>query len=629
MSNYLRSTKYAIGFLLVAAYPISGSIARPITLAGLEASAGNSKTVLADVLPASPVPSLTGPSPTDTAPLPPSGLYDTLSDNDGIAQNISNKQPTKARILWIDAGANVGNLNSVTKIADIVKHIKDAGFNMIVLDVKPIVGKTIYPSRFAERLLEWRGQKADPKLDVLAEVLKDAHASQILVYANMSTFGEGHKLVHEGLAYTHPEWQTILYEVERSVSRDGSVEPISAIDDLPKNENSVAASSQGGTIHRDLPGYTIAILNFDARVIQVYDGQSLSQSHPTIPILGSVLLGYGKAAEWLKTNARLGAIMTYRADPKYVPVQDAPEQVYTMFCDPRNAQVQQHEIDIATEIATNYQVDGIVFDDRMRFAGLNADFSDSSKRAFEKLVGTRIRWPDDIFRTSPYPGQDEIRGPYFDKWIAWRASIIHDWLQRAADAVRRARPAAQVAVYVGSWYGEYYKVGSNWAGADFSPPGLHLNAEYMKSGYAGLLDWLTTGCYYVPATIAEAIATGSGAGASVEAAGQLSNRVVNDNSWTYAGLYALSYQGKPEKFSHAISAALESTQGVMVFDMSQIIDYNWWGVIHDALSTPPSAPPNSLPDLTDDLKRQHEATVESGTPQHYLPGYLGLSGTGL
>ena len=57
--------------------------------------------------------------------------------------------------------------------------------------------------------------------DVLGEMLTAAHAAGLPVYANMSTFGEGHKYVHRGLAYTHPDWQTTLYEVDRGVSAGG------------------------------------------------------------------------------------------------------------------------------------------------------------------------------------------------------------------------------------------------------------------------------------------------------------------------------------------------------------------------------------------------------------------------
>ena len=324
-------------------------------------------------------------------PALPDVILNRDGDNYGLAQQIAHAHGLQGRIMWIDAGANIGNLNSVEKIDDIVQKIKASGFNMVVLDVKPIVGETIYPSKYADRLTEWKGQTVDKNLDVLHEFLLAAHAAGLLVYANMSTFGEGHKLVHRGLAYTHPMWQTILYEVNRSVSNQGFDYVLSAIDSLPTSPDSLTAVTKQGLIAKNIPGTTIAILNFDARVQQVFDGSQIETLHPVIPPLGAALIGQGTGAAWITQHAPLNEIINYRAKPKYVPVTEAPEQLYTMFCDPANPEVRQHEWDIVREVVTNYDVDGMVFDDRLRYAGLNADFSVESRKAFEQVVGKSLK----------------------------------------------------------------------------------------------------------------------------------------------------------------------------------------------------------------------------------------------
>lgn len=563
------------------------------------------------------------PSPNDTLRL------DTFGDSVGIAQQTAHAGSLQGRILWMDAGANVGNLNSVEKIQDIVGKVKAAGLNMIVLDVKPIVGDTIYPSRYAPKLTAWKGQTVAADFDVLRHVLDAAHAAGLPVYANMSTFGEGHKLVGRGLAYTHPDWQTILYEVNRGVRYGRAFIPISVTDALPTKPGTLAALTGTGLLHQERPGFTVAVLNLDARVIAVYDGATLAQRSVTLPPRGSALMGTGLAGDWLRRNASVGRILSFTAAPKTVPVVDAPEQKYTMFCDPSNPEVRRHEWDIVREIVTNYDVDGVVFDDRLRYAGQNADFGPRSRAAFEQTVGHPLRWPDDVFRTSPYPGQNIIPGPYYERWLTWRAGVITSWLDGAARIVRSVRPQAQVAVYVGSWYGDYEKVGSNWAGPDFTAPYHWLTPEYQQTAYANRLDWLTTGCYYVPATIAEANALGDGAGATVEGAGQMSNLAVSDAAWTYAGLYALSYQGRPDQFTRAIQAACASTQGVMIFDMSQIIQYDWWPVIAAAFAGAPAQPPNLVPGLLEQVRRQHADQRAQGVPPPPLPSFVGLADTGL
>ena len=571
----------------------------------------------------------------------PEVILNRDGDNYGLAQQYAQSHGLQGRIIWIDAGANVGNLNSVAKIDDIVQKIKSAGFNMAVLDVKPIVGDTIYPSKYANKLTEWKGQTVDKDLDVLKEFLSAGHAAGLLVYANMSTFGEGHKLVHRGLAYTHPTWQTILYEVNRSVSYQGFDYYLSAIDALPNSPDSLTAVTKQGLLTKNIPGSTVAIVNLDARVLQVLDGNQIETQHPTIPVMGAALIGKGTGADWITRHAPVNEILTYRATPRYVPVTEAPEQLYTMFCDPNNQEVRQHEWDIVREIVTNYDVDGVVFDDRLRYAGLNADFSMESRQAFEKVVGKTLKWPDDIFQISPFPGARPIPGPYYRQWLTWRAGIITSWLDEADKIIKTTRPKAQMAVYVGSWYGDYYQYGSNWAAADLVSPFSDISPEYQAEGYAGLLDWITTGCYYWPATLAEAKASHQDLGASVEAAGILSTRVVNDAAWTYAGLYALSYLNHPVQFQRAVLAACASSQGVMVFDLSQVVSYDWWQQITDvfakaepttkeALTTVSDTPqsPSESSNYLDELRAAHANQNAQGIKQERLPSYGGINGVG-
>ena len=570
----------------------------------------------------------TANTPPSSPASPTAGMVlDADADSVGVAQQAAHVGRLQARILWMDAGANVGNLNSIEKIQDVVAKTKAAGMNMIVLDVKPIVGDTIYPSKFAPKLTSWKGKTVATDFDVLRHVLDAAHAAGLPVYANMSTFGEGHKVVSRGLAYTKPDWQTVLYEADRGVFSRGAFAPVPFTNDVPTREDQLAALTDASLLKKDRPGFTVAVLNFNARVVGVYDGATLARQKIIIPLRGSALLGKGRGGAWLGRFAPVGQILSFRTAAKYVPIVGAPEQKFTMFVDPNNPDVRQHEWDIVREVVTNYDVDGVVFDDRLRYAAVNADFGARSRAAFEQSVGHALHWPDDVFTTSPYPGQGNIPGPYYQQWLNWRAGVIKSWLVQAAGIVRSVRPQAQVAVYVGSWYGDYEKVASNWAGPDFAAPYRWLTPDFQKTAYAGSLDWLTTGCYYDDATLAEAVQDGGSPGATVEGAGQLSNLVVSDAAWTYAGLYALQYQGHPDKFARAIRAAAASSQGVMVFDMSQIIDYDWWPLLADAFATPAQAP-NTVPGLLDEVRKQHAALRAQGVPPPPLPPFVGVADTG-
>jgi hypothetical protein len=104
---------------------------------------------------------------------------------------------------------------------------------------------------------------------------------------------------------------------------------------------------------------------------------------------------------------------------------------------------------------------------------------------------------------------------------------------------------------------------------------------------------------------------------------------VNDAAWTYAGLYAAVYPKHPEQFARAIQAAAASSQGVMIFDISQIIDYDWWNVLGDAFAATPAQAPNLVPGLLDTVRQQHAADKAAGKPQPPLPSYQGIENTGI
>jgi hypothetical protein len=270
-----------------------------------------------------------------------------------------------------------------------------------------------------------------------------------------------------------------------------------------------------------------------------------------------------------------------------------------VFVNPIQPEARARELAIVKEIAMNYDIDGIVFD-RMRYSSLSTDFSDLSRRAFEQWAGVQIQnWPADIYQYPADPTQEIIRGPYFEKWLEWRARVMHKFTEEATHAVRAARPTAKCAVYVGSWYPVYYGVGVNWASDEYNAQYDWMTDAYYKTGYAPLLDWLCTGTYYPEPYRAGARQAGKDPDATVEADGQMSNIVVSVASFVYASLMVTDYAGRPGPFIQAIQAALQETQGVMFFDLVYVIQNGLWGVLQQAFPQPAIAP-HDVPEL---LKR--------------------------
>ena len=169
-------------------------------------------------------------------------------------------------------------------------------------------------------------------------------------------------------------------------------------------------------------------------------------------------------------------------------------------------------------------------------------------------------------------------------------------------------------------------VGANWAAPDVQAGFRFLNDAYRQTGWAGLTSFITTGCYYNTATIAEAVGANKNIGDSVEAAGQFSNRAVNDQAFVYAGISLDKFAGRPDQLRRVLQAAAASTQGVMVFDLSHNID-PLWNVFAEAFATPAQAP-HAVPGLVEELRAKHEAQKVSGAPTPPVVIYRGTSGTG-
>lgn len=564
----------------------------------------------------------------------PAVQLDEANNGIGIAQQTARARGAQARVIWVDATANLNRTNSAQKITDMVAQLKKAGFNTIVMDVKPIVGYTLYPSKYAPKLTTWlQGKTLPADFDPLAAMVQQAHANGLQIVASMNVFSEGHRDVKYGPGYTHPEWQTTLYEPALSVMSNAPGAVPYGLSDRsnlpPRTPDLLSVFTEAGNL-KPQPGTVVALLNADERVVAQVDGAALAAISANVPAGGSALVGGGPAGDWLRRFAPVGAQVSLLTNSTFVPISARPEQQVPLMTNPNDPVVQTRILSMVAEVVRNYPVDGVIFDDRMRYAGANADFSPITHAQFETFVGHPVRWPDDVFTYQvSYPSLAKriVPGPDYDAWLVFRTLTIRNWLASAVATVKAIRPTAQVSVYAGSWYPDYPTLGSNWGADDFSAGLRFLTPSYQKTGFAGLTDWITTGCYYPPGTIADAIAAGRSAGESVEAAGQFSNRAVNDQTWVYAGIALSNYNGHPELLARALQAATASTQGVMVFDYSHNID-QFWPTFTAAFSTP-AVPPQAVPGLLDDVRRQHAAHKASGQPDPPVILYGGTPGTGL
>jgi uncharacterized lipoprotein YddW (UPF0748 family) len=516
----------------------------------------------------------------------------------------------QGRVLWCDAEANIWALDSREQVAALADHCKDANINTIVVDVKPLSGSVLYKSQVAPQLKTWQGKPYPADYDLLKTMVEEGHRAGVDVYAAINVFSEG--AINRdvpGPAFAHPDWQCIKYEVERWASGiDGDPYPIDAANKAPL-PGRMAIITDDKSMPKDIPAdMRRAALDACGNVVSTTVGPGTAAL--AVPGGGCVLIGSGPAGAWLATNGLGGAKIQIQGRPRLVPVAKAADEHFAVFVNPANPDVKAYELSVISEIMKNYEVDGIVMD-RMRYPGMYADFSGLSRAAFETWLGGKVeRFPEDIFAIDPIPGRDIIRGKYFGKWMEWRSKQIRDFVAEVRTTVKSANPQAKVAAYVGSWYSVYYDVGVNWASPSHQPPYDFAEPSFKETGYADLVDWMCTGCYYQYPTREDARKAGASEGGSVEAAVQESNDVVNDDTFVYGGLYLLQYAKDPAAFEKAISVCNATTQGVMLFDLVYIRDYNWWDMLKRIFASP-AQPPHNVPGLIDKVKDLRKTIEES------------------
>jgi hypothetical protein len=563
------------------------------------------------------------------SPLPgvPGVMMDSHLNGVGLAQQTARAQGLQARILWVDATANIDRYNTPEKIQTLMARVQKAGFNTVVLDVKPISGQVIYPSALAPKLTEWRGKTLPADFDPVPHFITNAKQHGLGIYASLNAFSEGHRMFLVGPGYAKTDQQTILYETQNVVkSTDGRTFPLATkLDTL--QPGTVGVFTNLSKLPADFTEGFILTLRPNGRVADGYQYVK-GGPMPTMPRGGSLVVGAGDAGEFLADSAEPGRLVQFDTKPLYVPISERPEQQYPLMMNINHPQVQQYAFDIASEVVRNYAFDGIIYDDRLRYAGINADFSELTKKLFEEQIGKPINWPDDVFKFTVNPNltRGQKPGPYYDEWMAFRADRIRQFVAGIRTQIANVRPGTQLGIYAGSWYGEYPNIGSNWASDSVASGFWFSTPAYQKSGFASEIDFFISGCYYPIPTIHEAMSRGANPGLTVEAAGALTNRMVGDQTWSYAGIALSTLNNDPEVLGDVLQAACASTQGVMVFDLSHDID-QYWDTFERAFALPRPSP-HSVRGLISDVRRKRAAYRAAGKADPPVIIIAGGAGTG-
>lgn len=498
----------------------------------------------------------------------------------------------KANILWYDLSANLSRLNTREAVQFMLDKTKKANIDTVILDVKNYTGYVGYQSSLAPHISTSKIPKYqgyfDRNYDLLQTVIEEAHARGIKVHAAVNVFSEGNNYFKDGPAFKNPDWQTqFYYAVQVVTAPNGNQYDLFGTNKVRAGNTLVKYTADyPKTPHANRWGAEAVIV--DDKVAEIVDGITTGKI-ANIPVNGYVLSGHGSARTWMLENLKVGdTVDLSQSRSAIIPASQYP--TFSTFVNPLYPEVREYELNIIKEIVTNYDIDGIVLD-RARYSNIYADFSDLSRSEFEKYIGSKVvNWPSDIFSIKFTDTSEVIQaGPLYKKWIEWRARNIYNFFVDAQSLVKSFNKDVDFSTYVGSWYPYYYSEGVNWGSQDYYPKQPWASEDYNKYGYAGVLDFIMTGLYYEDITIEEALASGNPEWMSVEGAGNLSTEVVNQDTFVYGSLYLLQYQNKPERFKQAIEKTLQTTNGIMIFDLVYLEWYDWWYILEQSLkkSNPP------------------------------------------
>lgn len=255
---------------------------------------------------------------------------------------------------------------------------------------------------------------------------------------------------------------------------------------------------------------------------------------------------------------------------------DYPEDVAT-FLNPAMPENQEYVLRFIKELTERYDIDGYSLD-YCRYPGVISDFSEFSRRDFERYLGHEVEcWPEDIY-TYPKDGGPLTPGKYYKQWWSYRSKVITDFIVRANETIKGIKPDVELTYWAAGWIYGIYGNGQNWASPRHA---LHCDPytdvwcekEYMTTGFADKVDIFMLGAYLNNIY-------GLDDPNSVEYSIRRANNLIKGDCALYSSIYALNH---PDNIEDAAYVCLRDSEGLMVFDICQVIQFDLWDDIRRAV----------------------------------------------
>ncbi|MDR2362522.1 MAG: family 10 glycosylhydrolase [Prevotellaceae bacterium] len=261
-------------------------------------------------------------------------------------------------------------------------------------------------------------------------------------------------------------------------------------------------------------------------------------------------------------------------DPDNIVDMRTQTGVDAAMLNPCLTEVQQFVISIVEEIVTKYpKLKGICLD-YCRWYGGNYGFGDATIAAFEAYSGEQVTSRNNIITATGGIGTQ------YKKWIEFRSMTITNLVTNIRSAVKAIRPNMEFHLWASAQWSSRYSVGQNWASKKYTPAASGVyTATYSKTGFADQLDVFSLGAY------AEAVWKTEAPGSewSVENFVTAYPQYTMGDCKVYGSIGTYAYGADKATVSDAVYLCLKNTDGLMVFELSHVINNNQWEAIKEGI----------------------------------------------
>lgn len=235
-------------------------------------------------------------------------------------------------------------------------------------------------------------------------------------------------------------------------------------------------------------------------------------------------------------------------------------------------EVQSFIISIVQEIATKYpKLKGICLD-YCRWYGANYGFGNETIASFSAYIGENVSNKNDIITKSGGVGR------LYNKWIEFRSMTINNLVTNIQSSLKVINPNIELHFWASAHWKSRYTVGQNWASKNYIPTTSSIyTSTYNKTAFADKLDVFVLGAYADAVWVQE----NPNSDWSVENFVKTYGNYVKGDCTVYGSIAAYAHDKKA--ISDAVYLCLKNADGLMIFDLSHVIDKSTWSGIKDGI----------------------------------------------